>query len=561
MARGPLRVAILGMGPKGLFSLERLVAFAAGAVPAPALSVDIYEPHPAPGAGPVYDPAQPGYLRLNVPADLIELWPDRRGAEAAASRLSFVEWRRVHDPTGRDEAYPPRADVGRYLVEGLAAIRRSAPPSMAITLHRSAARSLRRRGDGWVVTDDEAPRIYDEVLVTVGHGTGAPDPGAPTPAYVPAVFPVTRWLTPTRVAPASTVAVRGFALTFIDAALALTEGRGGTFTPTGHPYRLAYAGSPGAVASILPFSRTGRPMHAKPDARVAAGIAGLDETLEAGRRRILGRPAGGALDPVLAALADVGAGALIRAGEPGDARRISTEIRARLDAACRGADPVPSADPATTMRASIEVGAGRRPPDLAWALGATWRGVYPAMVASLGARELGAAEWPAFRRLSSEMERLAFGPPLVNAAKVLALIDAGVIDLTHVAGGRVRAVGGADVIGVGANRRRVDAVIDGVLGEPGAGVPGSGLVATLVEVGHARVADGRRGVEIADDGTCVGRDGRPTEGLAVIGRATEDWVVGNDTLSRRLHAHPERWARRVVEAASRSIASPRVAAA
>ena len=46
---GPLRVAIVGLGPKGLFALERLLDHLDGGPPA---VIDVYEPHRAPGAGP-----------------------------------------------------------------------------------------------------------------------------------------------------------------------------------------------------------------------------------------------------------------------------------------------------------------------------------------------------------------------------------------------------------------------------------------------------------------------------------------------------------------------------
>ncbi len=66
---------------------------------------------------------------------------------------------------------------------------------------------------------------------------------------------------------------------------------------------------------------------------------------------------------------------------------------------------------------------------------------------------------------------------------------------------------------------------------------------------HARIAGGRRGLDIAPAAACIGAGGRPTRRLAAIGRPTEDSVIGNDTLSRTLHPHADRWARRVVERA------------
>ena len=86
---------------------------------------------------------------------------------------------------------------------------------------------------------------------------------------------------------------------------------------------------------------------------------------------------------------------------------------------------------------------------------------------------------------------------------------------------------------------------------PGPGAAGhGGLLAGLIARGHARVEPGRRGLDVASDGGCRARDGSLSAGLSAIGRPTEDSVIGNDTLSRSLHPHADRWARRVVQRGS-----------
>ena len=177
------------------------------------------------------------------------------------------------------------------------------------------------------------------------------------------------------------------------------------------------------------------------------------------------------------------------------------------------------------------MGLGIGEPGADWALGHAWRSVYPAIVERLGAHGMADAEWPAFRHLAAEMERIAFGPPPVNAAKLLALIEAGKVDLSRLTSGPAR---------------EADLVLDAVIPPPGALATDGSLVAHLVRDGHARIPHGRRGIELTPDVTCVGAGGRPSEGLAAVGRPTEDWVIGNDTLNRALHPHAEIWARRVV---------------
>lgn len=115
----------------------------------------------------------------------------------------------------------------------------------------------------------------------------------------------------------------------------------------------------------------------------------------------------------------------------------------------------------------------------------------------------------------------------MNAAKLLALCDAGLVDASFLAGRWSDALHDADV------------VIDCVLPPPGL-VEGE-LAADLMERGLVAKAAGRRGVSVAPDATCLTSDGTPIGGLAALGRLTEDVVIGNDTLSR-WHPSAARWA-------------------
>lgn len=549
-------MAIVGLGPKGLFALERLLHHAR---PHAALDVDLFEPHAVPGAGPVYDPGQPAYLRMNLAADRLSVWCDGSRAVAAGERLSFSQWRaRDGDGAQGGERFPPRAQVGRYLADALAAMRRGAPPWVRIVLHRSTAVAARPAGDGWrVVADDGTADDYDEVLLAVGHRPGS-DPWPPgawqhAAPLIPAVFPVTERLAPERVTPGARVAVRGFALTFIDAALALTQGRGGVFQSDGHPYRVRYLESARDAGLILPFSRSGRPMLAKPEPDLAASLPALETIADAGRAEILALPPAFDLHAdLLAILASAVAASLLAAtGQARTGERLDRATRSAarwLAAACDGEPTVAEpGEPAAELERSLAVGAGLVAPDLPWALGHTWRSLYPAIVARLSGTGMPARAWPAFRRLAAQLERLAFGPPAVNAAKLLALVEAGRVDLTYVAAGRVATTAGTTVMRLGGLEQPVDVVVNAVLAGPGVRESDDGLLAELLAGGHVRVARSRRGIEVAGDGACIGRSGDRTPGLSAIGRPTEDSVIGNDTLSRALHPHADRWARRVVQ--------------
>jgi diaminopimelate decarboxylase len=341
------------------------------------------------------------------------------------------------------------------------------------------------------------------------------------------VFPVERRLGRDRVAPGAAVAVRGFALTFIDAALALSEGRGGSFEHAGRPHRLRYVPGGDEPRAIIPFTRTGQPMLAKPGPAIAARYPALEGIAEQGRARLARIEAPFGLRDVLPIITDAARASLRAVG---------------------GDEEATDRAPAEAIEQSLAIGAGLAAPDRSWSLGHTWRSLYPAIVARLGGDGLAARDWPAFLRLEAEMERVAFGPPPLNAAKLLALVEAGLIDLAHLRRGRPVSAGGQTAIRSENGERAIDVVVDAVLPAPGAAGYG-GLLGCVVAHGFARIPPARRGLDVAADGSCRALDGSIGHGLSVVGRPSEDSVIGNDTLSRTLHPQADLWAQRVARRA------------
>ncbi len=537
-----MRIAIAGCGPKGLYALERLSATAAAG--GRACSVDVFEPHPVPGAGPTYDPSSPGYLITNFSAGNIDAWPP---GERIPGRPSFVEWSRSSERPYHPDDFPPRAVVGRYLADCLAGVLRAVPPRMRVRIRPVAVTAVSRAAPGWEVATAGSAEVYDQVLIATGHR-----PARRAGRVLP-VFPVERHLAEREVPPGARVAIRGFALTFIDAALALTEGRGGTFARSGDG-TLRYAPSGREPAVILPHSRTGRPLLAKPAGALAARPWAAAEADRASAALLSLSPEVDVRHDVVPLVSRIAQAALREAGRDARAR---AEARRWLEAACAARPWSWGGDAADELADSVAVATGRKEPGPGWALGLGWRLLYPALVARLSHIALDPDGRRVLGRLGAEMERVAFGPPVVNAEKLLALIAAGIVDLTFVAGGSVRAVEGRRTIVSAAGSATVDVCVDAVLPAPGVGADDR-LMGRLLADGHVRRSPGNRGIDVAPDGTCIARSGAESPGLACIGRPTEDCVIGNDTLSRTLHPHAARWARRVLAPAVAPAASPRL---
>lgn len=573
----PLRLAVLGAGPKALFALEALAhqlheaelraagtALATrGADEPPRLEVTVIDPAEHPGTGAAYAPDQSPVLRLNVAARILDA-PDSRAFP------SFPDWVSGAAPALAREPYPPRAVVGRYLALRWQAMLADLGRHASCTHLRGRAAAVERDGAVWRVevrleesvsaqadarrgiADRTLLSAVDEVLIATGHGAGhegalAREWASALPLR-PAVLPVETMLAADQVPPGSRVAVRGGALTFLDAALALTEGRGAEFTvDPEHPERLVHRRSPQEPATLLPTARHGLLLDAKPNPGTALA-APVSAALDQGARRLEGLDAG---DPALVAqvlsIITEAATALLAGDEGATGAERSEEVRRAVERTlATGAEPdlVTGAGRAEqALRRSVAVAQGRCRPGPAWALGRAWSLLYPQLTALLRGNDLPPERWQELRDAAQVLERFAFGPPLLTVQKLLAMVDSGAVDLRCVdAGATITADG---LHGIPPGMAGADLVIDAVLPPPGILSLTDPLPQQLLREGLVTVRTGRRGAVVEHDGTAITTEGARAEGLALIGRPTEDHVIGHDTLNRHLHGEISRWAARL----------------
>ncbi|MGA7396436.1 MAG: FAD/NAD(P)-binding protein [Solirubrobacterales bacterium] len=498
------RIAIVGFGPRGLGALERLIAHQRIPDSAP-IEVTVFEPGPIPGAGSAYCPDQPSFLLMNFPAGKIDFRWNEDGPPSAFDGGSFMEWAGA-DPDRADSWYPPRSLVGSYLSAAASELLGSSP--FPVTLVPEAVVGMKQESGGWLVRSKSGSSRFDEVLLTTGHApTGSGSTGHSDRAVAGAE-----------------VNIRGFGLTAIDLVLELTEGRGGSFG-TAADGSFIYRRSDSGPSGITPHSRYGRPMLVKPEQnRSPIPQEILAAVIAESRERVLELPPGGGIGQLGKVLSGLSADLLSL-----DSAREAAG--AWIDAASTG-QLEPDPDPGATINESLRIASGETSPNLKWALGLAWRSIYPAIVKRYSHGGLRKSDHAPFRNLASEMERLAFGPPPVNAVKLLALADAGILDLSRLGDS------GSDGSGI---------KLDAVSSPPGLNLHQEPL-ADLVAAGAIRKPPGARGIEVTRSARCVGANGETTCGLAACGRLTEDWVIGNDTLDRRLHPEINRWAETVCSA-------------
>src|SRR5260370_42134370 len=129
-------VAIIGVGPKGLCCLERLLAeFKARPLGYP-LYIHAFNRSANFGASPIYAPRQPEYIIVNLSVGEIDLWTEENPPAVGGRGPGFLTWYQEtfqpHKPLTGDE-YLSRAVVGRYLVARFHRILNQLPPTVSLS--------------------------------------------------------------------------------------------------------------------------------------------------------------------------------------------------------------------------------------------------------------------------------------------------------------------------------------------------------------------------------------------------------------------------------------------
>ncbi|MBW4701797.1 FAD/NAD(P)-binding domain-containing protein [Micromonospora sp. RL09-050-HVF-A] len=283
----PLSVCVVGMGPRGLCVLERLVTNAA-ADPDRPVRIDVVDPYP-PGAGRVWRADQSDRLLMNTVASQVTVFTDPTVELAGQLREgpSLYEWARFQVLMGDlaqfpsdvaeelrgvgPDTYSTRRLFGHYLTWVYHRVVATAPANVSVHAHATVAVAVWDESDGrqcvQLQTGDRLPGL-DAVVLAQGHF-----PVTPTVQEQKlAEFAVERGLTYilpanpadvdlSMVRPGEPTLLRGLGLCFFDYLALLTEGRAGRYV-RGDDGQLTYLPS-GLEPQLLAGSRRGIPYRAR----------------------------------------------------------------------------------------------------------------------------------------------------------------------------------------------------------------------------------------------------------------------------------------------------------
>jgi uncharacterized NAD(P)/FAD-binding protein YdhS len=282
------KIAIIGLGPRGLSVFDRIIAYARNDASATPLELYVFDGKEfGPGC---HTTDQGSHLLVNTVACQMTQFSDDtvRGGGPLLYGPSFADWLSSKSGTAPGaqsghvdidrNGYYSRALFGDYLRWCFEYVKKLAPPHVTIYLHNfSTVDDLEWKGDGWQVSYDGQAYPADFVFLTTGHARKIPSESErelmrkveaghernPRLQLVLEPYPIRNAVS--GVTERDTVAIEGMGLTTCDLVAQLTTARGGVFEPCGKMEpagRLRYRPS-GKEPQILLYARSGLPLTAR----------------------------------------------------------------------------------------------------------------------------------------------------------------------------------------------------------------------------------------------------------------------------------------------------------
>jgi len=538
---GSARIAIVGLGPRSLGALEALVTHLAQVEYR--VTVDVFEPSDAPGAGPNFHPEESPLCLLNIPFRDIAIRPP------AFSRCgSFAQWFAKRTGQQADpDSFPPRADLGRYLQARLDDLLDEAQG--AITIISEKVTRIERSGAGWRVHAGDQPRaLYDEVLLTPGQPETAPDDqlaewqdhASRSQGQLAQAYPAAQLARRARDWTGRTVAIRGLGLSTFDVLRVLTCGQGGSFDAQGyHP-------SGREPAAIYPLSLNGHPPFPKPatealDARFDMHPSEMDRFSQAMAQAAVADPdtARAAINAVLKPVVTrilTDCGAAVPDGAVADWLQAEW-----TDAGSQEKD----LSPIDTLRTGMALADGSRAPTIGYTVGQVWRKAQDALRAGYNPVETPAETAQALVGFDEGLKRYSYGPPLSAARELMALIHSGIVNMDLAVDPEFTLTDSGWTLETHGNTARVSIMIDAVLPAPDLSAIATAPVSTLVENDVLTPQAHGLAARTLPDGQVLDEQGRIVSQLCLLGRLALGSVIAVDSLHDCFGKSSERWAKGV----------------
>ncbi|WBU88428.1 FAD/NAD(P)-binding protein [Cellulophaga omnivescoria] len=570
------RLAIIGVGPRGLYAAENFITQLSLAQDQTTVELLLFEETGDFGNGQVYSTDQVKSNWINITERILTL-PKRDevvyNGISIPSFSCYHQWANLNfDKIGSSEpdTYPPRAKIGEYLKQRFTSFITPLLLHKIAFLYQQKVTNIQLSNNAKVsiTTLSKTYTNVDEVLLAIGH-----QPTYVTPQLVKwhsnfknnsnvklflDPYPVKNYIDVTNTTNKTTVGVRGLGLAMLDVMRGVLAKQGFFKIIDEATKKSEFISSTRLQTIIVPFSLDGLPPVPKPlNKNIDDLYKPSDEQIynfekEIGNQTAQSNAKG--VDFLVSAIVPIVA--RIYTSLPHTLETKNYTFKQVEEAAFKWVTNqnykhsliLPTATPIVALLNSyIGMATAKSAVSLDFCIGQVWRHCQPSIYKQLSYNNCSNTVFEKIIKLDEEIKRYSYGPPVESIQQMLALVKAGILNLDFVKNPKIELSINGWVLSTGNKSIELNVMINSVLDAPKITAVKSDLVKSLLHNESIKIVSDNLGVQTTKDGYLIEKDTKNKLPIALLGRLAKGTVIGVDAILECFGDRPTEWAKAAVK--------------
>ena len=567
------KLAIIGVGPRGLSALEQFYHTLMQRNHQIKITTTLFETSENLGSGSVWNINQPNSNWLNISERALKNLkgrPELKIKEISIPAFpSYTHWLPENErelPNKSPDRFPPRNKLGRYLHERFDTIAKPLLAHDLISIKKTQIERIDFNQEEFALYDREGLiQTFDEVVLTIGHQPTElssqlkkfkeHSQNKPQIVFYDEPYPVTRIIENSQISSESTVAIRGFGLAMIDVMRALTIERGGSFkTLDKKTLACIYTPSKSSPKKIVPFSLDGLPLAPKPFSSEIDELYKPTEQEIINFKQIVSEAASGQRnvsgnDFLKNAIAKIAARVY---NDLGASRyNMDTDIEELKEVVINWLDDEhfqhktllsTKLETIDIIERYVNMALHLTPISLDYCIGQIWHHCQPSWYKAFSHADMDDDNIAKTIDLHERLKRFSYGPPVESMQQMLALIRADVLDLDFLSDPEINITKDGWLIKKNDNAVTAAIMINSVLDAPKLLKVISPIIIHLLKQDYIEPVHSELGIETNANGLIKSSEKSGPIPLAILGRLAKGSVVGVDAILECFGERITNWA-------------------
>ena len=561
------KLAIIGMGPRGLYALENLL-FQLSKTNQSA-EILVFETSNLPGAGSVWHTEQPDSNWINITERAlvgIETRPKIVLHNITIDAFpSYHNWCNFKQSDSQPDAFPPRKKLGVYLNERFNSIAEALADSNFFKIINSHIEAITLKQNSILINSSDKSWQCDDVLLTIGHQpTLVSDQIKEWKKHVEKYkalrlftdpYPVSQ-LIDIKNEEKLTIGIRGFGLAMIDVMRYLVINNYGNFKITDYDtFKSVYYKIKNQQLKLIPFSLDGLPLAPKPlNKSIDDWYKPTSTEIEVIRKTIAAYTNTDKdsdeimflVDPIAEVAARIYKDLTDKTNSQNlNLKEIEKIIIEYLQDADYTHQLLQDNDISTyeLIQAYIDMAIGETNISLDYCVWQVWRHCQPMLYKVVSHARLNKNTVNKIIVLDERSKRFSYGPPIESMQQILALVDAEILDLSYSNNPDINLTENGWQLKNESNKTIVcNCMINSVLDSPQLLKIESPIIQNLLKNDLIQPVHSELGIETHEDGYVVSQLKDKSVPIAVLGRLAKGSVLGVDAILECFGKRIEDWA-------------------